>query len=95
MIVDSDILHVDWAVALTGGPVAGQPASLSLPHPDCQHKVVAGLETYHGLEADNQEYNLQSTQSGHLIWFPDQFQYLSHDVENAEEFHHTNGVFLY
>ena len=95
VIIDRDILQVHWAVCLTGGPVAGQPASLSLPHPDCQHKVVAGLETYHGLEADNQEYNLQSTQSGHLIWFPDQFQYLSHDVENAEEFHHTNGVFLY
>ena len=60
MIVDSDILHVDWAVALTGGPVAGQPASLSLPHPDCQDEVISGLETDDRLETDYQEQNLQS-----------------------------------
>ena len=68
VIVDCDVLRVDRAVCLTGGPVAGQSARVSLPRPDCQHEVVAGLETDHRLEADSQEENLQSPQLEHLIW---------------------------
>ena len=70
VIVDCDVLHVDWAVCLTGGPVAGHPARLSLPHPDCQHEVVAGLQTDDRLEADSQEDDLHSPQSVHLTWAP-------------------------
>ena len=70
VIVDCDVLRVDGAVCLTGGPVAGQSARVSLPRPDCQHEVVAGLQTDDRLEADSQEDDLHSPQSVHLTWAP-------------------------